>query len=72
MTRRAINVISGYTHTHHSLRHRFAHDAIELWKFTPAQLTYIGGWESIAVVFERHYGQSADLLDEVLRKTAAA
>lgn len=60
-----------WVHTHHSLRHRFAHDAIEIWKLTPAQLTYVGGWESIAVVFERYYGWSGDILDEVLRKMTA-
>ncbi len=52
--------------------YRFAHDGIELWHFTPAELTAVGGWESIAVVFERYYGRSADLLDKVYEKTSAA
>jgi integrase len=60
-----------WRHTMHSLRHRFAHDAIEQWSFTPAELTAVGGWESIAVVFARYYGQSADLLEQVYRKTSS-
>lgn len=56
--------------TMHSLRHRFATDCLELWKMNPAELTEVGGWESIMVVFTRYYGRSADLLEKVFEKTS--
>jgi integrase len=59
-----------WRHTMHSLRHRFAHDAIEKWGLSPAELTAIGGWDSIAIVFERYYGQDRELLDRVTSKMA--
>jgi integrase len=58
-----------WKHTMHSLRHRMARDAIDIWKFTPAELTAVGGWESMGVVWEMYYGQSKDLLKSALKKT---
>lgn len=59
-------------HTQHSLRHRFAKDHIDLYGLNPAELMYIGGWESMQVVYERYYGLSRGILDAVRAKTRAA
>ncbi len=54
----------------HDLRHRFAHDGIELWGLKPNILTTVGRWANIGVVFIRCYGRSKDLLETVFEKTS--
>lgn len=58
-------------HTQHSLRHRFAKDHIDVYGLNPAELMFIGGWESMQVVYERYYGLSRGTLDAVRAKTEA-
>lgn len=39
----------------HSLRHRFARTAIDVYNLTPAELCKIGGWSNVQTVVDRYY-----------------
>jgi integrase len=46
--------------TWHSLRHRFARVAIDLYGADPGMLMALGGWENEATVLNRYYRTGAE------------
>ncbi len=42
-------------HPWHSLRHRFARTAIDVWDMQPGELMAQGGWENVETVYNRYY-----------------
>lgn len=46
--------------TWHSLRHRFARIAIDIYRADPGVLMALGGWENEATVLNRYYRTGAE------------
>lgn len=51
-----------YHLTWHSLRHRFARNAVDIYKLEKRELMQAGGWENIATVENRYYRSGAESL----------
>lgn len=57
-----------HAYTLHSLRDRFATTAVDEWGLSPAELTHMGGWKDITVVFRHYYGASAETENSIFQK----
>lgn len=57
-----------HAYTLHSLRDRFATTAVNEWGLNPAELTQMGGWSDIAVVFRHYYGATAETEQNIYQK----
>lgn len=60
-----------HAYTLHSLRDRFATTAVDEWGLSPAELTHMGGWTDITVVFRHYYGASAETENSIFQKLNA-
>jgi integrase len=57
-----------FTLTWHSLRHRFARQAIDQMNLSPGELMAVGGWENETVVRNRYYNSGQEHTDSALSK----
>lgn len=66
--RREMRIRHQFPLTWHSLRHRFAREAIDRMNLSPGQLKAVGGWESEMVVRDRYYNSGEEHTISALAK----